>query len=123
MLVLLRQNENGRQRNEEDDGQIVEVDQEVLLVHVSNGRLRLSSVFPPEPMTSGDDVRERRRYRGDTRVVARVHEPRALILVCSKRLDLLYHLLPVGISRYDASSHRTAVPLPSTSSHDPYILD
>lgn len=77
----------------------MEVDQEILLVHVSCVRLWLFSAFPPEPMTSDDDAHGRRRYRGDTRVVARVHKVRALMLVCSKRLDLLFYFLPTGISR------------------------
>ena len=64
----------------------MEVDQELFLVHVSSVRLWLLSAFPPEPVTSGDDVRGRRRYRRDTRVVARVHELPALMLV---RLILL----------------------------------
>lgn len=65
-------------------------------------------------MTSDDDVRGRRRYREETRVVARVHEPRALMLVCSKRLDLLFHFLPRGITRYDSSKpqpHCSSTPI------------
>lgn len=71
-------------------------------------------------MTSDDDVRGRRRYREETRVVARVvHEPRALMLVCSKRLDLLFHFLPRGITRYDASNpqpHCSSTPINRPSS-------
>lgn len=94
----------------------MEIDQEVFLVHVSSvcvcGWL---SAFPPEPATSGDDVRGRRRYRRDTRVVARVHELPALMLV---RLILLASPGEAGIHRYDQwNIDRTAVLPPCTFGH------
>lgn len=95
-----RYNENAGKRDEEEDRQIMEIDQKILLVHGAGVRFWLSLVFPPEPMTSDVDVRGARRYRGDTRVAARVNGPRTLMLGCSRRLETLHSVSsPQGASR------------------------